>query len=61
MNFMTMSYDKMVECASCDLIFDECEAKVVSDDLGRRATVCPNCESGDLVAYSDDDDNDEED
>jgi rubredoxin len=53
---MTLKYDyyNTLECESCDLIFDESEAKVVSDDLGRRAMVCPNCESGDLVAYSDD-------
>lgn len=58
MNFMNPSYDKLVECESCDLIFDESEAKVVPDDFGRRAMVCPNCESGDLVAYSPDDEED---
>lgn len=50
---MTLKYDyyNMLECESCALIFDEGEAETVVDDLGRRAMVCPNCGSGDLVDY----------
>lgn len=47
----------LVQCNSCDLVFDDrSEGLVVASDTGEQAVVCPNCQSGDLDDFDEEND-----